>query len=55
MYSVFQLGNLKVRDYLQFLDEVDQRMILKWILRRYIERAWTGFIWLKRGTIVGLL
>jgi hypothetical protein len=34
---------------------VDERIILKWILEKRDGRPWTGSIWLKRGTDVGLL
>jgi hypothetical protein len=33
---------------------VDERIILKWILRKWDE-AWTGMIWLRIGTGGGLL
>jgi hypothetical protein len=29
--------------------------ILKWMLKKYDRKAWTGFIWLWRGTRGGLL
>jgi hypothetical protein len=31
------------------------RIILKWILRKSGERVWTGFMWLRIGTVGGLL
>jgi hypothetical protein len=31
------------------------KMILKCILRKYGERPWNGFIWLRAGTSCGLL
>jgi hypothetical protein len=34
---------------------VDGRIILKWILKKYDVRAWTGFIWLRIGTDGGLM
>jgi hypothetical protein len=30
---------------------VDGRMILKYILKKCFERAWTGLIWLKVGQV----
>jgi hypothetical protein len=27
------------------------KMILKWILRKQSGRVWTGFIWLRTGTV----
>jgi len=34
---------------------LDRRIILKWILKRHGEIAWTGFIWLTIRTFDGLL
>jgi hypothetical protein len=34
---------------------IDGRIILKWILKKQERRAWTGFIWLRKGTNSGLL
>jgi len=34
---------------------VDERIILRWIFRRWNVRAWTGLIWLRRGTVGGHL
>jgi len=34
---------------------VDERLARKLILRKQSERAWTGLIWLRTGTVVGLL
>jgi hypothetical protein len=43
------LKNLKRRDNLRDLG-VDERKILKWILRKQDEKMWTGLIWLMIGT-----
>jgi hypothetical protein len=32
---------------------VDGRIILKWIIVEQSVRAWTGFIWLKMGSVAG--
>jgi len=48
------LGKPKERDYLEYLG-VDRRKILKWILKKWAERVWTGFIWLRVRTSDGLL
>jgi len=29
---------------------IDGRIILRWISRKWDERAWTGSVWLKIGT-----
>jgi hypothetical protein len=34
---------------------VDEKIILKWILKKYGWGIWTGFIWLGIGFIGGLL
>jgi hypothetical protein len=34
---------------------LDGRIILKWIFKKWDERAWTGLIWLRIGTDGGLL
>jgi hypothetical protein len=43
-----------VRDHLGDLD-VDRRIILEWILEKFIGKVWTGFIWLRIRTSGGLL
>jgi hypothetical protein len=48
------VGNLKGRDHLKDLD-VHARIILKWIIQKQSVRLWTGFIWLRIGSIDGLL
>jgi hypothetical protein len=40
------LKNLKGRDHLEDLD-IDERIILEWILRKSHGKVWTGFIWLR--------
>ena len=34
---------------------VDGRIILRWIFRKWDVRVWTGSIWLRIGTVGGLL
>jgi hypothetical protein len=36
-------------DYLENLS-IDWRIILKWIFSRWYREAWTGLVWLRRGT-----
>jgi hypothetical protein len=42
------------RDYSEHLD-VDGRIILEWILGKYVGNLWAGFIWLRIGISNGLL
>jgi hypothetical protein len=41
-------------DYLEVPD-VDGRIIIKWICKKWDEGTWTGLIWLRIGTGGGLL
>jgi hypothetical protein len=43
MYTKFWGENLKGRNCLKDV-VVDERIILKWILRKWCGRVWTGFI-----------
>ena len=54
MYTGFWWGNLRERDHLEKPD-VDGRIILKWIFRKWNAGAWTGLIWLGTGADGGLL
>jgi hypothetical protein len=54
MHTVFWLENLRVGDHSE--DQVvDGKIISEWILGRYGEREWTGFIWLRIRTNGGLM
>jgi hypothetical protein len=33
----------------------DRKTILEWILGKWSGKVWTGFVWLRMGTIGGLL
>jgi hypothetical protein len=46
--------NARKGDHLEVIG-VDGRIILKWIFRKWDERAWTGLIWLRIGAGGGLL
>jgi hypothetical protein len=54
MHTGFWSGDLGERDHLEILDE-DGRMILKWILRKWDEEAWTRLFWIRIGTGGGRL
>ena len=47
-------GKLKRSGHLKDVG-VDGTIIIKLILNKYGERAWTGLIWLRKGISVGLL
>jgi hypothetical protein len=48
-HTRFWWGNLRERDHFEDLD-IDGRIILKWTLKLYDGRAWTGLLWLRIGT-----
>jgi hypothetical protein len=50
----FWWGNLMERDHLEDPGG-DGRIILRWIFRKWDLWAWTGFIWLRIGTVGGHL
>jgi hypothetical protein len=54
VYIWFQWGNLTKRDHLED-PGIDERIILKWILKKWDRRVWTGLMWLIIGTGGGLL
>jgi hypothetical protein len=45
----FWWGDLMERNNLEDLG-VDERIILKWILKKSDGESWTGLLWLKIGT-----
>ena len=49
MHTGHVWGNLMERDHLDDPD-IDGRIILRWILKKWDLGAWTGLIWLKIGT-----
>ena len=49
VYTGFWWGNLRVRDHLEHPD-VDGRIILRRIFRKWDVSAWTGQIWFRKGT-----
>jgi hypothetical protein len=46
MYTKFCSEKLKGRHHLEDLD-VDRRTMSESVLKKYIRRVWTGFIWLE--------
>jgi hypothetical protein len=54
MHTNFWLPSLKGRDNSEDLG-ADERIILKWILRKFVWRVCIGFVWLRIGTSGGLL
>jgi hypothetical protein len=48
-YTGLWWGNMRERDHLGYPD-VDGRIILRWIFRKWDLREWTEEIWLKTGT-----
>ena len=54
VYTGFWWGNLRVRDHLGD-SGVGERIILRWIYRKWDVGLWTGSIWLRIGTGGGKL
>jgi hypothetical protein len=48
----FWWGNLRERDHLGD-PGIDERIILKWVFRKWNVGAWTGSSWLRIGTCNG--
>ena len=44
----FWLGNLRERDHWEDPD-IDGRIILRWIFRKWGEGVWAGSMWLRTG------
>jgi len=49
VYTGFWWGNLRERDHLED-PGVDERIILRWIFRKWDFGAWTGWSWIRIGT-----
>jgi hypothetical protein len=54
VHTGFWWGYLIERDHLEDLG-IDGKKILKWIFKKWDGGAWTGLIWLRIETGVGLL
>jgi hypothetical protein len=53
VYKVL-VGEPEGRNHLEN-PSVDGRILLKWIFKKSSDRTWNGLIWIRRGTIGGLL
>jgi len=49
VHTRLRWGNLRERDHLEYRD-LDGRMILSWIFRKWDVGEWTGSSWLRIGT-----
>ena len=54
MLTEFWLGNPKEKGHSEDI-AVDGRLARKLIFRKKCESVWTGLIWLRTGTVIGLL
>jgi len=54
VYTGFWWGNLRERDHLEE-PSLDERIILRWIFRKWDVGVWTGSSWLRIGTGGGQL
>jgi hypothetical protein len=53
LYTRFWWGNVRERYHLKD-PGVDERIILRWIFRKWDVEVWTGSSWLKIGTDGGI-
>jgi hypothetical protein len=54
VYNGYCRRDLRKRKHLENLD-VDGRIILNWILKKWIREAWTGLLWLRTRKVGGHL
>ena len=54
VHTEFQWGNPRERDNLEDL-RINGKIILEWISKTSVERAWTRSMWLRTGRGGGLL
>jgi len=48
----FWWGNLRETDHLEDPD-LDGRIVLRWIFRKWNVQLWTGLIWFRMGQVAG--
>jgi hypothetical protein len=54
VHTGFWWRDLRERHHFEDLG-IDERIILKWILKKWAEEAWTGLMWLRIRTCSRLL
>jgi hypothetical protein len=54
VHNGYWWGVLRKREHVKILD-VDERIIFKLLLKKWDGEAWTGWIWLRTGTVGGRL
>jgi hypothetical protein len=54
VHTEFWWENLRERDHVGDPD-VDERIILRWIFRKWDVKVWTGSIWLRWRVLVNLV
>ena len=50
VHNGFWRGKVRERDHLEDTG-VDEKVLIKWILRKSVDKTWTGLIWLRLGAV----